>query len=85
MRVAAVGVDPYRVGHDDVNRCNSRVRSRVEPVFAVVKKLWRFTKVRFRGLAKNGARAIVDTALAGLLLVRRRPLARMRLPGGQGA
>ena len=58
-----------------VNRGKSRIRSRVEHVFAVVKKLWGFTKVRYRGLAKNGTRAFVVTALANLFLARRRLLA----------
>ena len=39
------------------NRNKSRVRARVEHVFAVVKRLWRFSKVRYRGLAKNATRS----------------------------
>ena len=58
-----------------VNRGKSRVRSRVEHVFAVVKKLWGFTRVRYRGLAKNGTRAFVVTALANLFLARKRLMA----------
>ena len=58
-----------------VNRGKSRVRSRVEHVFGVVKKLWGFTKVRYRGLAKNGTRAFVVTALANLFLARKRLMA----------
>jgi IS5 family transposase len=54
-----------------VNRGKSRVRSRVEHVFAVVKKLWGFGKVRYRGLAKNATRAFVATALANIFLARR--------------
>jgi transposase, IS5 family len=37
------------------NRNKSKVRARVEHVFAVVKRLWGFTKVRYRGLAKNAS------------------------------
>jgi IS5 family transposase len=37
----------------------SKVRSRVEHVFAVVKRLWGFNKVRYRGLSKNVTRAFV--------------------------
>jgi IS5 family transposase len=37
-------------------------------VFAVVKRLWGFTKVRYRGLAKNANR--VFTALANIYLAR---------------
>jgi IS5 family transposase len=54
-----------------VNRAKSRVRARVEHVFAVVKRLWGFNKVRYRGLAKNATRAFVATALANIYLSRR--------------
>lgn len=54
-----------------VNRAKSRVRSRVEHVFAVVKRLWGFSKVRYRGLAKNATRAFVVTGLANIYLARR--------------
>ena len=57
-----------------VNRAKSRVRSRVEHVFAVVKRLWGFGKVRYRGLSKNATRAFVATALANIFLARRRLL-----------
>ncbi len=55
-----------------VNRIKSKVRSRVEHVFAVVKRLWGFDKVRYRGLAKNATRAFVVTGLANLYLARQR-------------
>ena len=55
-----------------VNRAKSRVRARVEHVFAVVKRLWKLDKVRYRGLAKNATRAFVATALANIFLARRR-------------
>lgn len=35
------------------NRHKSRIRARVEHVFGVVKRLWGFNKVRYRGLAKD--------------------------------
>jgi IS5 family transposase len=38
----------------------------------VVKTLWGFTKVRYRGLAKNTVRAFAAFALANLYLVRYR-------------
>jgi IS5 family transposase len=53
-----------------VNRSKSRVRSRVEHVFAVVKRQWSFTKVRYRGLAKNATRSFVALALANLYMAR---------------
>lgn len=36
-----------------VNRIKSKTRSRVEHVFAVVKRQFGFSKVRYKGLAKN--------------------------------
>jgi transposase, IS5 family len=54
-----------------VNRSKSRVRSRVEHVFAVVKRLWGFSKVRYRGLAKNATRAFVALGLANIFMARR--------------
>jgi IS5 family transposase len=50
------------------NRNKSRVRARVEHVFAVVKRLWGFTKVRYRGLQKNATRAFTALALANIYL-----------------
>jgi len=52
------------------NRNKSRIRARVEHVFAVVKRLWGFTKVRYRGLVKNANRAFVALALANVYLYR---------------
>ena len=55
-----------------VNRIQSKVRSRVEHVFAVVKRLWGFSKVRYRGLAKNATRSFVALGLANIYLARKR-------------
>ena len=52
------------------NRNKSRVRARVEHVFAVVKRLWGFNKVRYRGLAKNATRSFVALGLANIYLAR---------------
>lgn len=53
-----------------INRSRSRVRARGEHGYHVVKRLWGFNKVRYRGLAKNRARAYTAFALANLYLVR---------------
>ena len=58
-----------------LNRLRSATRARGEHAFHVVKRLWGFTKVRYRGLAKNTARLFTAFALANLYLVRRRLLA----------
>jgi IS5 family transposase len=55
-----------------VNRSRSRARVRGEHPFCVVKQLWGFSKVRYRGLAKNLARAHIAFALANLYALRRK-------------
>jgi len=60
------------------NRNKSRIRARVEHVFAVVKRLWGFAKVRYRGLAKNGCRAFTALALANIYLSRHRLMGQVR-------
>ena len=57
-----------------LNRLRSATRARGEHAFHVVKRLWGFTKVRYRGLAKNTVRLFAMFALANLYLVRRRLL-----------
>ncbi len=57
-----------------INRARARVRARGEHSFHVVKRLWGFAKVRYRGLAKNTARACTLFALANLYMVRYRLL-----------
>ena len=54
-----------------INRARSRTRARGEHAFRVVKQLWGFAKVRYRGLAKNLARAQTMFALANLYQLRR--------------
>jgi IS5 family transposase len=56
----------------------SKIRSRVEHVFGVVKRLWGFGKVRYRGLQKNATRAFTALALANIFLGRQRLLAQVR-------
>jgi transposase, IS5 family len=60
------------------NRNKSRIRARVEHVFGVVKRLWGFSKVRYRGLAKNATRAFTALALANIYLGRRPLMAQVR-------
>ena len=60
------------------NRSKSRIRSRVEHVFGVVKRLWGFGKVRYRGLQKNATRAFTALALANIYLGRQRLMAQVR-------
>lgn len=57
-----------------INRSRSRHRARGEHAFHVVKNLWGFTKVRYRGLYKNTVRALTLFALSNLYMARRRLL-----------
>jgi len=65
---------PLSAGWRAINRARSRTRACGEHPFHVVKRLWGFTKVRYRGLAKNLARAFIAFALANLYRVRRQLL-----------
>jgi len=57
-----------------INRARSRVRARAEHAIGVVKRIFGFTKVRYRGITKNANRLFVTCALANLYMVRHRLL-----------
>jgi IS5 family transposase len=57
-----------------INRARSRTRARCEHPFRVIKRLWGFDKTRYRGIAKNLARAQTMFALANLYAARHRLL-----------
>ena len=54
------------------NRRFGRVRAKVEHVFRVMKCQFGYRKVRYRGIAKNGAQVFSLLALANLYLARGR-------------
>ena len=54
------------------NRTKSKVRAKVEHVFGVMKRVFGFTKVRYRGLAKNAHALFVLCGLTNLYMARRR-------------
>jgi len=56
------------------NRNKSRVRSKVEHVFGVMKLKFGFVKVRYRGLKKNANRLFATCALVNLFMVRKKLL-----------
>jgi IS5 family transposase len=58
------------------NRTKSRVRSKVEHVFGVLKLKFGFVKVRYRGIAKNANRLFAAFALVNLFLIRKKLLSR---------
>jgi len=68
----------YRGYVDEVergrNRTKSSVRAKVEHPFCVIKRVFGFAKVRYRGLAKNTERLWVTCGLTIIFMVRRRLL-----------
>lgn len=58
------------------NTTKSKVRAKVEHAIGVIKRIFGFAKVRYRGIAKNADRLFVACALANLYLARRRLLRR---------
>ena len=56
------------------NRTKSKVRSKGEHPLLVLKRIFGFTKVRYRGLAKNAHRLVVACALVNLYMSRGRLL-----------
>ena len=63
-----------RTGSRATNRWKSRIRARVEHPIGVIKSVFGFTKVCYRGLVKNRHRLVVACALANLFMVRKRLL-----------
>jgi IS5 family transposase len=54
------------------NRSKSRVRAKVEHPFRILKRVFGFDKVRYRGIAKNHHRLCANFALVNLYLHRKR-------------
>jgi IS5 family transposase len=57
------------------NRKSNRTRARVEHAFGVVKNLWGYRKVRYKGIAKNATQVFTLFALANLYMARHQLLA----------
>jgi IS5 family transposase len=53
------------------NRTKSKVRAKVEHPFLVLKRIFGFTKVRYRGLMKNANRLFVTCGLTNIYMARR--------------
>jgi len=62
----------YKLTPEDVeyNHTQSQIRAKGEHAFLVVKHLWHYQKVRYKGLVKNAAQVFTLFALANLYLVR---------------
>lgn len=57
-----------------MNRTKSKVRAKVEHPFLVLKRIFGFCKVRYRGIMKNANRLFTACGLANIYMVRRRLL-----------
>jgi IS5 family transposase len=62
---------------DEIERLKASIRAKVEHPFRVIKRQFGFTKVRYRGLAKNTAQLKTLFALSNLWMARRRLMAAM--------
>ena len=62
---------------DQAEKLKSSVRSKVEHAFRVVKCQFGYTKVRYRGLAKNTAQMVTLFALSNLWMTRKALMQRM--------
>ena len=58
-----------------IGKAKAQIRARVEHPFRVIKRQFGYTKVRFRGLAKNTAQLMTLFALSDLWMARRHLLA----------
>ena len=56
---------------DSIEQLKASVRAKVEHPFRVIKRQFGFTKVRYRGLAKNTAQLVTLFALSNLWMARR--------------
>ena len=74
-KVKALPEGPIKELTQKLERLKAQVRARVEHPFHVVKNLFGFRKVRYRGLAKNTAQLHTLFALANLVIAKRSLLA----------
>lgn len=58
---------PLTEADRETNRRKSSVRAKVEHPFLTLKRLWGFTKTRYRGLAKNANRAFAMLAMINIV------------------
>jgi len=60
---------------NEIERLKASIRAKVEHPFRVIKRQFGFTKVRYRGLAKNTAQLTTLFALSNLWMARRKLMA----------
>ena len=73
-KVKDVKDENVRVALEKLERMKASIRSKVEHPFHVIKNLFKYRKVRYKGIAKNEAQLFMLFGLANLVLARRRLL-----------
>jgi IS5 family transposase len=74
-QLQAMPEGPRKALFEWFERRKAQVRAIVEHPFHVIKNLFGYRKVSYRGIAKNQARAKAHAALANLYIARRRLMA----------
>ena len=74
-QLQAMSEGPAKALYEWFERHKAQVRAIVEHPFHVIKNLFGYRKVSYRGIAKNEARAKAHAALANLYIARRRLMA----------
>ena len=69
---------PWGAFHEQAEQLQASVRPKVEHPFGVIKRQFGYTKVRYRGLAKNTAQLITLFALSNIWMARSRLMQRMQ-------
>lgn len=72
MKAKAKPGRPLSISQRRRNRRFEKIRAKVEHVFRVMKCQFGYRKVRYRGIAKNGAQIFTLLALTNLFLARRK-------------
>jgi transposase, IS5 family len=70
----ACGPIAARARHHRTDRTKSKVRAEVEHSIGVIKRVFGYAKVRYRGLAENQQRLWLSCGLANLFIIRRQLL-----------
>ena len=73
-KIKAMSEGPLKELWQQYEKAKAQLRARVEHPFHVIKNLFGFRKVRYRGLAKNTAQLQTLFALANLVIAKRRLL-----------
>jgi IS5 family transposase len=73
-KVKAIVDDALRTITEELEHAKASIRAAVEHPFRVIKRQFGYVKVRYRGLAKNGAQVTMLFALANVWMARRKLL-----------